>query len=218
MSALSARHAAAIVGAIALAALLLALTPARASGQQSVPLPKRGGGLWVDAGAGYATMRLTSGQNLATGQQILGVVHAHGMAVTLTVGGAPSPNVLLGVQVQEWRSSGSGVRQRVRSVLAAVQWYPWASIGLFVRAGTGVVQGPVEAPDTTVSAQVGSASGDGVGFTVGIGYDFPVSRHFGLSVQAATHIAALGDLTRNGQTAYDVIGYVSQIGVSVVWR
>jgi hypothetical protein len=99
-----------------------------------------------------------------------------------------------------------------------VQWYPWASIGLFVRAGTGVVQGPVEAPDTTVSAQVGSASGDGVGFTVGIGYDFPVSRHFGLSVQAATHIAALGDLTRNGQTAYDVIGYVSQIGVSVVWR
>jgi hypothetical protein len=218
VSTLSARHAAAAGGAIALAALLLALTAAPAAGQQPAPLPKRGGGLWVDAGAGYAWMRLTSGQNLLDGQQIRGVIGARGMAVTITAGGAPSPNVLLGVQAQEWRSSGSGVRQRVRSLLAVVQWYPWAGIGLFARAGTGVVQGPVEAPDTTVSAKVGSASGDGVGFTVGIGYDFPVSRHFGMTVQAATHIAALGDLTRNGQTAYDVIAYVTRIGVAVVLR
>jgi hypothetical protein len=216
------RTAAPARGGIALAALLVALAAAPATAQLPAPapteVPKRGGGLWVDVGAGLGWLRLTSGQNLINGQEIRGVTAAHGMAVTATVGGAPSANVLLGVQVQEWRSSGSGVRQRVRSLLAVVQWYPWPGMGFFVRAGTGVVQGPVEAPDTTTNAQAGTASGMGVGFALGIGYDFPMSRHLGLTVQAATHIAALGDLTRNGQTANDVIAYVTRIGVAVVYR
>jgi hypothetical protein len=206
---------------VSLVVLLAALAVAPASAQDSatapLPVPKRGGGLWVDAGASYAYMRLTSGQNLLNGQQIQGVTYAGGMAVTVSVGGSPAQNVLLGVQGQEFRSAGGGTAQRVRSLLAVVQWYPWAGMGLFARVGTGIVQGPVEPPDTA-SAAGGSVSGTGVAFALGVGYDFPVSRHFGLTVQAATHINALGDLTRGGQTAYDVIAYVSRIGVAIVYR
>lgn len=208
-------------GAVLLATLLMALAAAPAQAQvpvqDSAKNTERGGGLWMDAGVGYGYMRLTSGQNLLNGQQIQGVTYAHGMAVTVTVGGAPAKNVLLGLQGQEWRSAGGGIRQRVRSILAVVQWYPWDGMRLFFRAGTGIVQGPVEAPDTATT-QPGTVSGTGVAFAIGLGYDFPVTRHFGLTVQAATHVNALGDLTRGGQTAYDVIAYVSRIGVAVVYR
>lgn len=213
-------------GALALAALLLALAAAPAVAQEPTPAPppdtttppapKRGGNFWMDAGAGYAWLRLTSGQNTLNGQRLGGVVAAHGMAVTISAGGSVAPNVLLGLEYQTWSAAGPGpVDQRVRSVLAIVQWYPWAGIGLNVRAGTGIVQGPVE-PDTVSAA---SAQGSGVGFALGIGYDFPVTRHLGLSLQFGTHIAAFGDVTdTRGKVSHDVIGYVTQIGLAVVFR
>jgi hypothetical protein len=210
-------------GAIALAALLLALTaaqapahvPEQATDTAKAPAPKRGGGFWMDADVGYGWLRLTSGQNLLNGQQLNGVLAAHGMAVTVAAGGSLSQNVLLGVQYQTWTASGgNAVDQRVRSLLAVVQWYPWAGLGLFVRAGTGVAQGPVE-PDN-VSAS--TAQGTGVAFGLGVGYDIPVTRHFGLSVQAATHVAAFGDITAGGQVSHDVIGIVNRIGLAVVYR
>jgi hypothetical protein len=210
-------------GAIALATLLAVLAaapapaqvPAQAPDTATAPAPKRGGGFWMDAGAGYGWLRLTSGQNLLNGQRLGGVVAAHGMAVTISAGGSVAHNVLLGAQYQTWSAAGGGaVDQRVRSLLAIVQWYPWAGMGLYVRAGTGIVQGPVE-PD---AASAATAQGTGVGFTLGVGYDFPVSRHLGLAVQTATHIAAFGNVTAGGQVSHDVIGYVTRIGVAVVYR
>jgi len=208
--------------ALALATLLAALAAAPAAAQapaqapDTAPAPKRGGNFWIDAGAGYAWLRLTSGQNTLNGQRLGGVTAAHGMAVTVSAGGSVAPNVLLGLEYQTWSAAGKNpVDQRVRSVLAVVQWYPWAGIGLNVRAGTGVVQGPVE-PDTVSAA---SAQGTGVGFALGIGYDFPMTRHLGLSLQFGTHIAAFGDVTdTRGKVSHDVIGYVTQIGLAVVFR
>ena len=45
-----------------------------------------------------------------------------------------------------------------------------------------------------------------------------MSRHFGITIQAASHVAALGDPVVNGQPADDVIAYVSRIGLAVVVR
>lgn len=185
-------------------ALLFALTAAPAAAQA----PRRGG-LWADAGVGYGRFRLTC-------TTCASVAAAGGTEVTITVGGAPTANVLLGVQAQAWSSSGSGTSQQVRSLTAIVQWYPWPAGGLFVRAGTGVVQGPV-APRTD-GVQPATIQGTGVGLDFGVGYDLPVSEHFGVTVQAATHIAALGDLLVNGQVANDVIAYVARLGVAVVLR
>ena len=191
-------------GATPLVALLLAL----AAGPAPAQVPRRGG-LWADAGAGYGRLHLTC----ATCAR---VAAADGTEVTVTIGGAPSANVLLGLQAQTWSSGGSGPTQRVRSLTAVVQWYPWPTRGWFVRAGTGIVQGPVTpGTDSTPPATV---QGTGVGLDFGFGYDLPVSEHFGLTVQAATHIAALGDLTVNGRPANDVIAYVSRIGIAVVFR
>ena len=191
-------------GAIPLAALLLALAAAPAGAQ----IPRRGG-LWADAGAGYGRLRLTC----ATCSS---VAAAGGTEVTVTVGGAPTANVLLGLQAQSWESAGHGATQRVRSLTAVVQWYPWPARGWFVRAGTGIVQGPVT-PGTDSTAPR-TVQGTGVGLDFGFGYDLPVSEHFGLTVQAATHIAALGDLEVSGQPANDVIAYVARLGLAVVLR
>ena len=189
--------------AVLLAALLAGLAPSPAAAQ----IPRRGG-LWADAGAGYARLRLTcvTCANTAGGD---------GTEVTFSIGGAPTRNVLLGVQAQTFSSSGR-VEQRVRSLTAIVQWYPWPAAGWFVRAGTGIVQGPVT--PRADSSQPATVQGTGVGLDFGVGYDFPVSEHFGLTVQAATHIAALGDLEVNGQRANDVIAYVARLGVAVVLR
>ena len=141
---------------------------------------------------------------------------AGGTEVTFTLGGAPTANVLLGLQAQTWSSAGAGPTQRVRSLTAIVQWYPWPAAGWFVRAGTGVVQGPVT--PRADSAAPATVEGIGVGLDFGLGYDFPVSEHFGLTVQAATHIAALGDLKVGGLPADDVIAYIGRLGVAVVFR
>lgn len=190
----------------ALAALLLvALAAVPVSAQVPAPspayTPKRGGGLWGDVGIGYGSLHLTCA-TCAT------LVAAGGTAVTLSAGFTPARNVLLGLQAQQWSSSGG---QRVSSLLAVVQWYPWPAIGFFTRAGNGIVRGPG-------GAEPASTQGTGVGFALGVGYDVKLNRRLGLTVQAATHISALGDLTVNGQPAPDVIAYVTRLGVAVVLR
>jgi hypothetical protein len=190
--------------AIPLAALLLALA-ARAAPAQ---VPYRGG-LWADIGVGPGRLHLTCTTCSA-------IAAAGGIEVTVSVGGAPTRNVLLGVEGQVWTRTTGTLDQRVRSLIAIVQWYPWEDAGFFVRAGTGLVQGPVT--PVASGAQPATVQNTGIGLDLGAGWDFPVSRHFGLTVQAATHIAALGDLTVNGQPANDVIAYVSRIGVALVLR
>ena len=196
-----------------LAALLLAAlaaAPARAQAPAPSPVltPKRGGGLWVDAGVGYGNLRLTC----ATCSAVIG---ASGRAVTVSAGFTPAQNVLLGLQAQQWSSTGG---QQESSVLAVVQWYPWPARGFFMRAGNGIVRGPGPGAGAPAGAQPASTQGTGVGFAIGVGYDLKLNRRFGVTVQASTHISALGDLTINGQPAADVIAYVTRVGVALVLR
>jgi len=196
-----------------LIASLLVLATAAAAAQMVAPVsartPKRGGGLWLDVGAGYGHLRLTC-VNCPT------VVAANGRAVTVSAGYTPARNVLLGLQAQQWSSSGGSPGQRVSSIFAVVQWYPWPTTGFFMRAGNGIVRGPVGSQ--AAGAPSSSTEGTGVGFALGLGYDVKLSRRLGLTVQAATDIAALGDLTIGGQSAEDVIAYVTRLGVAVVLR
>lgn len=163
---------------------------------------------WVDAGIGFGRMRLTC----ATCSSI---VAATGPAYTISVGGAPSRNVLIGVQGDLWQSSGAS-RQQVQTVTAMVQWYPWPTARWFVRGGVGVVRGSVALTADTTGAH--STQGTGVALTLAVGYEFALTRRFGVALQAATNVAALGDLAVGGATANDVVAYVSRIGVALVWR
>lgn len=190
-------------GALGVTALLgsLAAESARA---QTASRP----GLWLDAGVAYGRLRLTC-------DSCSSIVALNGPAYTVTVGVALSQNVMLGVQGQAWLSEG-GASQQVRSAVAIVQWYPWSGARLFVRPGVGIVQGTVSLTTDTTGAH--KAKGTGVAITLAAGYDFAVTRHFALSLTAATHIAALGDFAAGGAVATDVIAYISRIGVALVWR
>src|SRR5512146_1920722 len=93
-------------------------------------------GQWIHAGGGVGYLRLPCANCSAD--------VANGAALTVSAGGGVTRNVLLGVQGQQWQSTTGGTsRQTVRSVLAVVQWYPWSALRLFVRGGTGIVQGTV---------------------------------------------------------------------------
>ncbi len=198
------RGARAAARALGLATLVVATSAGAASAQ----IPWRGG-LWMDAGFGYGRLRLTctTCSNIAS---------AGGTEITVSLGGAPTRNVLLGVQGQVWNSTTGSFKQHVRSLTAIVQWYPWPEAGFFTRVGTGLVQGPV-APEAS-SATPTTVQGTGITLDLGAGYDLAVSRHVGIAVQGAWHIAALGDLIVNGQPANDVIAYVGRIGIALVLR
>jgi Outer membrane protein beta-barrel domain len=194
--------------ALGAAAVLGALAAPSAAAQTPAPTPARPG-FWMDAGVGYGRLRLTC----ATCTSIVAVT---GPAYTISVGGAPSQNVVLGVEGEWYSSGGSALRQQVQTVVAMVQWYPWPRAGFFVRGGVGIVRGNVALTADTTGAH--STKGTGVALTLNVGYDLRFTRHFAVALQAATNVAALGDLAVGGAVANDVIAYVSRIGVALVWR
>lgn len=167
-------------------------------------------GFWLDGGGGYGRLRVRC-------STCTGVGTAHGATATFTVGFSVSPQVVLGLEGLLWASWEQGPREHVRSLLAVAQWYPLHGRRFFVRGGTGIVQGPV-APSGTGAAPA-SASGTGVGLTFGVGYDLRLGSHVGLALQAATHVAALGDLSLPGNVHLDdTIAYVTRLSAALVLR
>ncbi len=190
--------------AAALAAVALAVLAAAGTAQER---PRSG--WWLDAGAGYGRLRL----------RCTGCTHAgteHGGTLTLTFGRSLSQRAVLGVEGQIWSSWESGPHDQVRSLTLVVQWYPFLKEHLFVRAGTGIVQGPVVQSGSALQPE--SVKGTGVGLTLGLGYDFPLDRHVAIAVQAASHVAALGDLDFGTYVMQDAIAYVTRFAVALVFR
>jgi hypothetical protein len=186
------------------AALVLGALATSTAAAQTVSRP----GFWMDAGIGYGRIRLTC----VTCSRI---VAATGAAYAVAAGGAVSQNVVLGVQGELWQSS-SAPRQQVTTVVAMAQWYPWPAAKFWVRGGVGVVRGSVALTADTSAAH--STQGTGVALTLSVGYDFRLTPHFAVALQAATNVAALGDLVVGGAIANDAIAYVSRIGVALVYR
>jgi hypothetical protein len=166
-------------------------------------------GLWMDAAVGYGRLRVTC-------LSCTNVGGVGGTTATVSIGGAPSRYVLLGVEGQVWTGRDAGISERVRSVNLVVHWYPWGlSNGLFLRGGTGLVDGIVAPNDTTPRTAV---KGQGVGISISLGYDIPLNRHLALTLQAGDQIAALGDLLVLGSKADDTIAYVSRFSVALTLR
>jgi hypothetical protein len=192
-------------GAAVAVALLGAFLAGPAAAQERVR-----NGFWADAGVGYGRLRVRC-------TTCSGVGTAYGGTVTVTLGRSLSRTVVLGLEGQVWSSWEAGPREQVRSLTVVAQWYPFVGRRFFLRGGTGIVQGPVVPSGT--GASPASVRGTGVGLTLGVGYDLPLGKHFGLAAQAASHVAALGDLTLPGDiTLDDTIAYVTRISVALVVR
>lgn len=165
-------------------------------------------GFWIDAGVGFGRLRLTDTSGV--------VGRANGTTVTVAFGGSTEKHVLLGFEGQVWSGSSRGPHQRITSIIVMTQWYPLSRLGLFLRGGTGIVNGRVARADT--SATLATVRGTGVSFSIGIGYDLVLGRHLALTAQSATHIDALGDLALPGATFDDTIAYVSRLSLAVTVR
>ena len=167
-------------------------------------------GYWLDAGGGYGRLRVRCGT-------CAGVGTSYGGTVTVTLGHSVSRKVVLGLEGQVWTSWEQGPREQVRSLTVVAQWYPWHEERVFLRGGTGIVQGPVVPSGTGTSPA--SVKGTGVGLTFGVGYDLALGRHLGLAAQVASHVAALGDLSLPGNVHLnDTIAYVTRFSLALVVR
>lgn len=198
-------------GAAVVTGLLGALLAGPATAQESVRT-----GFWLDAGVGYGRLRVRC-------TTCSGVGTAYGGTATVTLGHSVSRKVVLGLEGQLFSSWEKGPREQVRSLTVVAQWYPWHEGRFFLRGGTGIVQGPV-VPSGTGAAPA-SVKGTGVGLTLGVGYDVALGRRFGLAVQAASHVAALGDFSLPGNVSHpgnftlsDTIAYVTRLSVAFVVR
>ena len=145
-----------IAGAIALVTLSLAAAPAAAQHPQTRE------GFWAGAGMGWGSMGLSCdgcGDLDRTGSY----------TGYFNIGGTLRPNLLLGAELNGWTKSEGGATVRLGNVSAAAYWYPMVQSGLFLKGGAGY---------SRLSADDGflSASDDGFGILMGMGYDVRVAR------------------------------------------
>lgn len=96
-----------------------------------------------------------------------------------------------------------------------VLWFPGRS-GLFLKGGVGLVAGTFLVPNGTAVAD--SAEGVGIGMTLGFGWDLPISRKFAITANAASFIAAIGDIVLPTRRVDDVIGSTYHVSVGVTFR
>lgn len=196
--------------ALALVVTLAALPGVRAEAQR----PHRTG-FWLELSSGPGAVRIGCGG-------CADVTLSSGSTGDIRLGGTLTDKVLLGVEIFGFTDERFGfaphdtaVTAENSSLNAVVLWYPWHG-GVFLKGGVGVAGGRF-----TVKADTGPGAvneGTGVGLTFGFGFDYPISRRFALTANAAAFITAIGDVQVNGAAVDDVIPTMYQLGVGLVLR
>jgi hypothetical protein len=143
---------------LTLAAAALAPTPATAQQVQTRQ------GFFLSGGLGYGSMGLGCDRCEGLGRE--GGVNGY-----VTLGGAVSPHVLLGIETNGWVKSSNGNWQTLGSLMATAYFYPRTAQGLFVKAGLGgsSLIGDYHVLDQDLAAE------SGLGLLVGAGYDVRVA-------------------------------------------
>ena len=201
-----------------LALVLLLGLPTFGAGQDAPKAPKRQRphrtGLWAEVSAGIGTIRVA-----CTGCP--DPVFTAGSAGLVRLGGTLTDKVLLG-----WETAGfthetlgsapedSSTRSQIEAISVVVLWFPWRS-GLFLKGGVGLAQGRFT---VAAGSAVDSTEGTGIGMTLGLGWDIPISRKFAITANAASIIAAPGDFVLPGRRIEDIIGSVYQVSVGITLR
>jgi hypothetical protein len=147
-------------------AAALALAPAPAMAQQAQTRE----GFFFRAGLGYGSMGLGCDRCNDLDRQ-------GGLSGYLTLGGAMSSNVLLGVELDGWYTAADGAHREFSTLSAAVWLYPMAARGLFLKGGVGAstIFGDYNALDQDIAAEVG------LGLVVGAGYDVRIGGNTSLT-------------------------------------
>jgi hypothetical protein len=195
-----------------LALLVAGLTPA-AHGGAAAQRHHRSGG-WGEVGIGVASSRVAC-------STCTDVVRSTGSSGYFRLGGTVSDRVLLGAESAGFVDEAFGFTEDDPSVVAefetltvVVLWFPWRS-GVFLKGGTGLARGRFTVP--VDAAQAGPSRGTGIGMTLGVGMDWPVSRTFAVTANAAAFITGIGDMILPAGRVDDVIAttYHATLGVTM---
>ena len=93
-----------------------------------------------------------------------------GLSGGLSLGGTLNQHWLVGVGTAGWSKNEQGATLTVATLDARVRWYPSATGGFFVTGGVGY-------GSVTGSAGGFSATENGVGAIMGLGYDYRIARN-----------------------------------------
>jgi hypothetical protein len=197
--------------------LLTGLVSGVAAAQSTPAQPGAGNGasrLWFVAG-GASTSVLGDCTNCE--EEPRNYRHAGG--VLINAGVAINRRLDAGAEVL-WVPSTTVNDEPIRTtfVMAAVQFRPWLTRGLFLKAGSGLAfvrnwvvdfeGGDLSPPFTSKAFALG----------LGAGWEWRLRGRVGVQAFGAQHVATLGDLQTGGRTAENVVGNYWSAGAAFVVR
>ena len=153
----------------------VALAPGLAMAQQAQTRE----GFFFSTGAGYGSMGL--GCDGCDGYERQG-----GLSGYLALGGAVSPNVLLGVELDGWYTGADGDQRALGTLSAAAWFYPMAAQGLFLKGGLGAstMIGSYRVLDDDTTGE------SGLGLLVGAGYDVRIGGNTSLTPHVSYYLGS----------------------------
>ena len=172
-------------------------------------------GLWGDFGFGPGATRIGCAG-------CTDVRFSPGNTGLFRIGGVITDKVLLGFEsfslLNEkfgFLDGDSSIVSENTSLQGVVLWYPWRG-GVFLKGGVGIANGSFTVhPDSGADVRTNST---GIGLSLGLGFDRPISRKFALSLNAAAYITGIGDITVGSTFVDDVIVTVYQLNVGIAFR
>lgn len=146
-----------------LALLLIATVSSTAAAQGN---PQTREGFWIGFGLGYGSLGCDDDEECDE--------RASGTSGYLRMGGTLSQRLLIGGEVNAWTKSEDGASLTVSNFGPVLLFYPNPAGGLFLKGGLGL---------STISIELGNfeVEENGIGLTIGVGYDARVGRNFSLT-------------------------------------
>jgi hypothetical protein len=189
---------------------LMVLPAAEVVAQVTIPAPRHHG-LWVGGGVGYAATKLSCGLCGEEGSRI------GGLSGYLRAGYTLTPSFLMGVEIDAWGGSAEPedpdndtVGRFMGSVMAVGYWYPSTRMGLFLKAGAGMVSYRADGDFLTVGS---------FGGTVGAGFEVPVADNLSVVPFVNYLDSANGELKLDGEPiGQDGSVSMWQLGVGATWH
>lgn len=135
-------------------------------------------------------------------------------AAVLRIGGTPSQSVRLGAELFGWWNGIYDATQQMNATdtfgafLIDAQYYPDRHGGFYLKGGVGIAHS-----GESFSCCVASASESGFGWSVGAGYDIPLSRNLAIAPIADFY---QGSFAHRGQAT--ITERVLNLGVSLTFQ
>jgi hypothetical protein len=198
---------------LSLAAFSLVAIAATATAQRTSKMPVQTGstghdGFTMSFGLGNGSAGVSC-STCATDRE-------NGLSGFLSMGGAVSPSLVFGGELNGWSKSKNGADSRIGFLTGYAQWYPSMTNGFFVKPGVGMGSISIEDKTTVPSNKLESA---GFAYQIGAGYDFRMGQTWSVTPYA-NYIATTGAKAKlNGTDIGSNLNTNNfQIGVGLTWH